>query len=188
VSADTFGNATSKDKGHGNSQSEEPTGGKDNAVVIGGGKCTGLRCKKRPNPPRFAKGCSHKYCQNCCHDAQLANQELSCTLSSHCRARSNAKAPSATKSQSSSNPVASGGSKADLPESIGNRDDFYDATKPLTKAHYEVRNRAQEDYQEGVKALEQVEKQEKLMEKHIMLLFWKEVRTCRSLPSLYTRS
>lgn len=55
------------------------------------------------------------------------------------------------------------------------RDDFYDATKPLTKAHYDVRNRAHDDYQNDIKATEQREKQDKLIMKHIVLLFWKEV-------------
>jgi hypothetical protein len=53
--------------------------------------------------------------------------------------------------------------------------------KPLTKQHYEARQQAKEDWQKQVDAVEERKKQEGVLQKYIVVIFWKQVRNEKSM-------
>lgn len=73
-------------------------------------------------------------------------------------------------------PVASGSSESSAPApSAIDRSVFYDSSKPLTRAHYEARTHAEEDWQDRVKAVEAREKASAVLKNYIEIIFWKDV-------------
>lgn len=53
---------------------------------------------------------------------------------------------------------------------------FYDPTKPLTREHYEAREKAHMDFKVQRDAVEARQRQEEMLKRYVMLIYWKQVR------------
>jgi len=54
-------------------------------------------------------------------------------------------------------------------------DVFYNPTKPLCQEHYQAQQEAFNKYQMRVEAVEEHKRQEELLHKQILILFWRQI-------------
>jgi hypothetical protein len=109
--------------------------------------------------------CSYFYCKNCC-------QKYRTITGSRCKeARHAAEGASSTATNGTDSDPNTVEQQTDI-----QRDDWYDPTKPLTKEHYDAKQRAAQKHRENTNQMAEMIKLEDRMKKNISLVFWAKVR------------
>jgi hypothetical protein len=130
------------------------------------GKCIGKLCQQRKDKvPRACSTCDHGLCKKDCLALQKENPRVTCSEKRHRSEEVTNFSPGAGTTGESS------GSSLDS----SNQDVFYDPTKPLRQEHYQAQQEAFNKYQIRVEAVEERKRQEELLHKQILILFWKQV-------------
>ncbi|KDQ58767.1 hypothetical protein JAAARDRAFT_101274, partial [Jaapia argillacea MUCL 33604] len=111
-------------------------------------------CKDRPTPPRGCRSCVYLHCKKCCQIRQHAEKRR-CPHSTHTVQSDESEGVSQMSSANTSH-----------------RDVFYDPSRPLTKAHYDARARAAQEYQVYTNTLAQQKASEEQMKRNVTILFW----------------
>jgi len=130
------------------------------------GKCCGPNCVDKTVDAlvRNCRTCTHYWCKSCC-------QKYQHLIGTQCKEPWHAvEIPS---SESGGTNTSSSGSMATNTKIQW--DEFYDPTKPLTKDHYDSKQRAAQNWQEETDQILQIKQQQDCVKKNIVIIFWKEV-------------